>query len=222
MAQRDPPTEDALRCRGGDKAGAPVFFLQRYPLTTWLPTAFVERIDPSQGIRASCPLACEKAARFPRANDRYSRWPQIRNTGQRRGVKRCPRRGVMSGSAARQIVHIDEVLCTGCGACVGPCAEGAIEIVDGKARVLREELCDGAGFCLGVCPTGALTVERRSAVPFDHDAVQTHVAEKPRDYVAQSCYKCGATEDDAPLVPIRTAGQSTWCCTRCLPTLIHG
>ena len=48
----------------------------------------------------------------------------------------------------RQIVRIDEELCTGCGLCVTPCAEGAIQIIDGTARVIREELCDGAGFCL--------------------------------------------------------------------------
>ena len=80
--------------------------------------------------------------------------------------------------AVRSIVKIDEDLCTGCGLCVTPCAEGAIEIVDGKARVIKEELCDGAGFCLGVCPTGALTIETRETVPFDHEAVEEGIAEK--------------------------------------------
>ncbi len=130
----------------------------------------------------------------------------------------------------RQIVRIDEDLCNGCGVCVSPCAEGAIVIVDGKARVVREELCDGAGFCLGVCPTGALTLETREAVPYDHHAVEEHTAEITAAaeaagaplYQAQSCFNCGTSEDERPLLPVRTKGTSTWVCTRCLPSLIHG
>jgi Fe-S-cluster-containing hydrogenase component 2 len=105
---------------------------------------------------------------------------------------------------------------------VSPCAEGAIQIIDGKARVVREELCDGAGFCLGVCPTGALTVEEREAVPFDHDAVEEHVAAEPKTYVPQECFRCKTDEDHAPLLPVRHEGRSEWVCTRCLPALIHG
>lgn len=136
----------------------------------------------------------------------------------------------MTTTVSRQIVRIDEQLCNGCGVCVSPCAEGAITIVNGKAKVVKEELCDGAGFCLGVCPTGALTVEEREAVPFDHEAVEERVAETLRAamdagkpaYIAQHCYICGASEDDRPLLPARTQGTSTWVCTRCLPSLIHG
>jgi MinD superfamily P-loop ATPase len=128
----------------------------------------------------------------------------------------------MATTITRQIVHIDQELCTGCGICVSPCAEGAIVIVDGKAKVVREELCDGAGFCLGVCPTGALTIEERDVVPFDHHAVEEHTAAAPRTYVPQVCFNCGADEDHAPLVPVRTKGTSTWVCTHCLPALIHG
>ena len=127
-----------------------------------------------------------------------------------------------TATVTRQIVHIEDELCNGCGACVSPCAEGAIEIVDGKARVIREELCDGAGFCLGVCPTGALTLETREAIAFDHDAVEEHVAALPSTYIAQQCFRCGTSEDDRPLLPVRTQGTSTWVCTGCLPALIHG
>lgn len=135
-----------------------------------------------------------------------------------------------STTVTRQIVHIDEELCNGCGVCVSPCAEGAIEIVDGKARVVREELCDGAGFCLGVCPTGALTVETRETVEFSEEAVEERVVEKlataaaagKKAYISQKCFQCGTDEDHAPLLPVRTQGTSTWVCTRCLPSLIHG
>jgi Na+-translocating ferredoxin:NAD+ oxidoreductase RNF subunit RnfB len=128
----------------------------------------------------------------------------------------------MPGTITRQIVRIDEELCTGCGVCVSPCAEGAIVIVDGKAKVVREELCDGAGFCLGVCPTGALTIEERDTVPFDHHAVEELAATAPRTYVPQVCFNCGTDEGHAPLLPVRTQGTSTWVCTHCLPALIHG
>jgi MinD superfamily P-loop ATPase len=128
----------------------------------------------------------------------------------------------MSTTTTRQIVRINEDLCNGCALCVSPCAEGAIQIIDGKAKVVREELCDGAGFCLGVCPTGALTIETRETVPFDHQAVEEHMAARPSTYIAQICFNCGASEDERPLLPVRTQGTSTWVCTRCLPALIHG
>ena len=122
----------------------------------------------------------------------------------------------------RSIVRINEDLCTGCGLCVTPCAEGAIELVDGKAKVIREELCDGAGFCLGVCPAGALTIEEREAPAFDHAAAAAKTAERGTQYIAQTCFMCKTNEERAPLVPCRFQGSSLWVCTRCLPRLIHG
>lgn len=124
--------------------------------------------------------------------------------------------------AVRQIVKIDQELCDGCGACVIPCAEGAIEIVDGKARVRDEALCDGAGFCLGVCPTGALTVEAREAVAFDEERAEAKMEERGQVYIAQRCFRCDSGEDRLPLLPVRHKGGSLWVCTRCLPALIHG
>lgn len=124
--------------------------------------------------------------------------------------------------AIRSIVKIDETLCNGCGLCVTPCAEGAIELVNGKAKVIREELCDGAGFCLAVCPTGALTIEKREAPDFDPHAAEEKAKQRGPRYIAQKCFRCEASEEYAVLLPCRTKGQSLWVCTHCLPMLIHG
>ena len=124
--------------------------------------------------------------------------------------------------AKRQIVRIDEELCNGCGLCVTPCAEGAIEIVGGKARVVDEVLCDGAGFCLSVCPTGALSIEVREAADFQPEAAERRAEERGPTYIAQSCFRCGEGEQHAVLLPCRSRGASLWVCTHCLPALIHG
>ncbi len=122
----------------------------------------------------------------------------------------------------RQVVRIDEELCNGCGACVTPCAEGAIVLIDGKAHVVDESLCDGAGFCLPVCPTGALTVEVREAPAFDEEKAEARMKARGPVYITQQCFRCGATEEHVPLIPIRHRGRSLWVCTHCLPVLIHG
>lgn len=67
----------------------------------------------------------------------------------------------------RQIIRIDEEKCTGCGACVPGCPEGALQIIDGKARLVSEIFCDGLGACIGTCPEGAITVEEREAEEYD-------------------------------------------------------
>ncbi|MGK2943228.1 MAG: ATP-binding protein [Desulfuromonadales bacterium] len=81
----------------------------------------------------------------------------------------------------RQMVRIDEEKCNGCGECVPSCAEGAIQIIDGKARLLADNLCDGLGACLGDCPLGAITVEEREADEYDEVAVHDHLKEIGRE-----------------------------------------
>ncbi|MDA8083347.1 MAG: hypothetical protein M0024_06795 [Nitrospiraceae bacterium] len=79
--------------------------------------------------------------------------------------------------AIRNIIEIDEEKCNGCGNCVTDCAEAALQIVNGKAKLVKEIYCDGLGACLGGCPTGALKIVQRDSDPFDEHATEKHMAE---------------------------------------------
>lgn len=88
----------------------------------------------------------------------------------------------------RKIIKIDSEKCNGCGACAAACHEGAIEMVDGKARLTREDYCDGLGDCLPACPTNAITFEEREAPAYDHNAVlKAKAAKSATEKLACGC-----------------------------------
>jgi NAD-dependent dihydropyrimidine dehydrogenase PreA subunit len=96
----------------------------------------------------------------------------------------------------RKIVKIDEDKCTGCGACIISCAEGALKIIDGKAKLVSEKYCDGLGNCLD-CPEGAISIEEREAEEFDEAAVEEHLkTEKAEDMLPCGCPSSSVTEFD--------------------------
>jgi ferredoxin len=78
----------------------------------------------------------------------------------------------------RKIVNINENLCNGCGNCIPKCAEGALQIVNGKAKIIKETYCDGLGACLGQCPQGAITITEREAEAFNETEVHEHLKNK--------------------------------------------
>ena len=130
----------------------------------------------------------------------------------------------------RRIIHIDEEKCNGCGLCASACHEGAIEIIDGKAKLVRENFCDGFGDCLPECPTGAITFEEREAPEYDEKAVQAAKEKKKMDEMKHANHEGGCpghqtmkfeqNTDDAPVQigkPVSRLGQ--WPCQiKLLPT----
>lgn len=112
----------------------------------------------------------------------------------------------------RKIIRIDEEKCNGCGVCATACHEGAIDIVDGKAKLVREHFCDGFGDCLPACPTGAISFEEREAPEYDEKAVEEAKRQKSggAKTAAHQCPGAAMREmNRATKAPVQTASETS-------------
>lgn len=100
----------------------------------------------------------------------------------------------------RQIIKIDEEKCTGCRLCVNACHEGAIGMVDGKAKLLRDDYCDGLGNCLPACPTGAITFEEREAMEYNEQAVKEAMEKKMQMNKQGEKLPCGCPGSNSKVI----------------------
>jgi ferredoxin len=112
----------------------------------------------------------------------------------------------MPTKVLRKIIEIDEEKCTGCGDCISSCAEGALTLVNGKARLVKERYCDGLAACLKECPSGALKIVEREAEYFDKEETKAHLQELKQDTQQEPCACAGAA--------VRKVGKTNSCITK--------
>ena len=98
----------------------------------------------------------------------------------------------------RKVITIDEEKCDGCGACIPSCPEGALQIIDGKARLVKESFCDGLGACLGDCPQGALIIEEKETEAYDEEGVIAHIGQTAPELLERHLAHLRAHADELP------------------------
>ncbi|HAS84191.1 MAG TPA: 4Fe-4S ferredoxin [Verrucomicrobia bacterium] len=103
----------------------------------------------------------------------------------------------------RKIITIDEAKCNGCGNCISGCAEGALQLINGKAKLVKEQFCDGFGDCIGTCPSGALKIEEKAAPDFNIDAVRRNLLETQGIDAVKRMEQANQAHDTLPQWPVQ-------------------